>query len=153
MIESLKNNDLDIFKLFINGNDLLDILNYVLSEPQVFGCKMIESILDYHYTNKMKSSIILKNIINTENNEYINMIISKSLINDDLNTLKLFINNENANDLLERAIKISSIETSIYIMHNFEYNENTVRFKYKYINQKMIDVLAIIAFNKNRTYL
>ena len=154
MIEALKNNDLYALKLITNENELLSILNYVLSLPEIFSHRTVEEILNHYYTNKINLPIIIETLINTKIRYYNDIIMSKSLLFSDLNTLKLFINNENADDLLIRAIKISNIEISTYIMNNFKYNKYIItdllqnRNEHPYLNQKMIDTLAIIAFNE-----
>lgn len=120
-----------------------------MEQQPIFEEQSFEKIIHYYYFNKINSPIILKSIID-KNIEYKDIIICKSLTYDDLDTLKLFINDENANDLLTRAIKISNIKAAIYIIEHFKYDENIVqnliknRREHYYMTQKIVDVLSMI---------
>ena len=126
---SLYNNDLDIFKLFIDQNELLDILNYVLDDTKTFSYRIVNSIVEYYYTNNIDQSIIIETIINLENKENNNFIICKSLLNNKFNTINPLINNQNVNDILSRAIKISNVEVVSHIVDNFEYDYNIINYQ------------------------
>jgi len=162
MICSLQNNDLDIFKLFIGQNDLTDILNYVLNDTKTFSHNIINSIIRYYYSKNINQPMILETIVNLGNKENNDFIICSSLVNNDFNTLKPLINDKNVNDLLKRAIRISNIEITIYIVHNFEYDENIIISELNCkgckgcsmcLTKEMIKVLESIMINKNKKYL
>jgi hypothetical protein len=82
-----------------------------------------------------------------------------SLINNDFNTIKPLINNQNIDDLLKRAIRISNIEVTNYIINNFEYNENIIISELNCkglrmcLTNEMIKVLESIMIDKNKKYL
>jgi len=152
---SLYNNDLDIFKLFIDQNELLDILNYVLNDTKTFSYRIINSIVEYYHNNNIDQPIIIETIINLENTENNNFIIYKSLVNNKFNTIKPLINSQNVNDILSRAIKISNVEVVSYIVNNFEYDYNIISYLYchrkghQYLNEEMTKILETMIRNKN----
>ena len=124
----------------------LEIINCLLEHYPVLQKELFEKIIDYYYFNKINSPIILKNIID-KNIDHKDIIICKSLVCDDLDTLKFFIDDENANDLLTRAIKISNIKAAIYIIQHFKYDENILKIlienrrEYTYMTQQIVDAL------------
>ena len=152
---SLNNNDLDIFKLLINQNELLGILNYVISEFSPFSKPVINSIVKYYYANNIDQPIIIETIINLGIIKNYSCITSEALKNKDFNTMKLLINDENANYLLNHAIGSSNTELTIYIVNNFEYDENIIINALVdhqlFLKNNMIEVLeTIIINNKNK---
>jgi hypothetical protein len=163
-----KLSDLAVESMITNNAELLKLLHKTASNTM----ESIDlTLIKYYSDNNMNSPLILENIINKDikdNEDFIisksltaskslinndldkSLIVSKSLFVNDLDTLKLFINNENANDVLIRAIKISNIKASIYIIEHFDYDKNIVKDliinsrKYPYMNQKMINTLNMI---------
>lgn len=137
-------------KLFKSALDIksLEIINCLLEQYLILETELFHQIIHYYYYNKINSPIILKSIID-KNIEYKDIIICQSLTYNDLDTLKLFINDENADDLLTRAIKISNIKAAIYIIEHFKYDENIVKNLIKnksehYMTQKIVDGLKMI---------
>jgi len=144
---TLKSNE-SISMMFKNAleSEELSIINYLLEQHPIVEKEIMANIVNHYYCKKINLPLIINDIIN-KNIDHKEIIICQSLVNNDLFILKQFINDENANELLERAIKISNIEATIYIMNNFKYDidliKNLIKNKsqHQYINQQMIDTL------------
>lgn len=140
-----------ISKLFINALDVksLNIIIYLFEQHSILEKETFENITDHYYSKRMNIPIIIKTIID-KNMRHKDIIIYKALLYGDLDTLKLFINNENSNEILIRAIQISNIKTCIYIIENFEYNEDVIRrtinSKPMYMTKEIVDALDIACF-------
>jgi hypothetical protein len=100
-------------ELFQNtlDNKSLDIVNYLLEQHPILTETMIRDITRYFYSKQIKSSLILRSIME-KNSKYKKNIMSESLKYNHLHILELFIGDELV-DILNYALNHPRIIDSI----------------------------------------
>lgn len=106
----------------------LPIINYLLSQTPLLSTYDTQEIIRYYFIYKINMPIIIDNIINTyDDHDYKEFIITLSLVYNDMQLFNLNVNDDNATELLIRAINASNKEACKYIMTTFKYDETIVR--------------------------